>query len=149
MAHLIVRSYQTMDAQHAWPDPFHGLSGYERVRLLTAPPTWWERWTLCNPELSRVDRQAVLVELLLARRAAYDREFADRCGAARRARIAHCYETGQPFPYSREVLATTALQAWRAQREADDEREARLREAFYQRRLAPPVVTRQRTGRRR
>lgn len=43
------------------PDPFHGLSPFHRIQLLTLTPTWSERWRLCDPKLDAEQKRDVLL----------------------------------------------------------------------------------------
>lgn len=77
------------------PDPLDGLSGYERMKLLTMRPTWSERLRLCNPELSREEKRDLMIDVLYERREAYDRWFHARCQTIALQRAENRYATNE------------------------------------------------------
>lgn len=117
------------------PDPFHGLSAFHRIHLLTMPPTWSERWKLCDPGLDNDDKRDVLLDILFERRRAFDHQVDLRRRQTHAQRIEHFYKTNQPFPITDHALDSTSLKALVKERQLADSRETEIRMAYYARRL--------------
>jgi len=60
-------------------NPFINLSTYEKKLLLSMVPSSFERYRMADKRLSRDDREALILTILLERRALYERCFKGQC----------------------------------------------------------------------
>jgi hypothetical protein len=139
------RGYRKLLAQsrRALPDPLHGLSAYERQRILLMRPTWSERHRMCKPGQSREERQDTLLDILFERRDAYDREFHARCKrvAYERANNRYLYNEQHLTEFKPDI--TSALTAVRHRRDEQDLNEDHIRQEYLRRRKERAIQQKQ------
>lgn len=125
---FIVQSRQPL------PDPLHGLSAYERQKILLMRPTWSERHRMCLPSCTKEEKLEALLEILFERRDAYDREFHARCKTVEFERANNRYLYNEQHLTSFKPHITSALTAIQARRREQDEREQNIRADYFRRR---------------
>lgn len=136
MSNQVTRNYQRLvvRSRQALPDPLHGLSAYERQKLLLMPPTWSERHRMCKPARTKEERLDALIDILFERRHAYDREFHARCKRAELERANNRYLYNEQHLTEYKPAISTALSAVHAQRRDQDTREQHIRQEYQQQR---------------
>ena len=137
MSNQVTRSYQNLvgTSRTPLPDPLHGLSAFERQRLLLMRPTWSERHRMCQPNRSKEERTDTLLEILFERRHQYDVEFHARCKHAELERANNRYLYNEQHLTEFKPAITTALTAVHTQRREQDNREQHIRDQYQRERL--------------
>jgi len=136
MAHQLTRAYQKLiiPERRPLPDPLHGLSAFERQRLLLMRPTWSERHRMCLPGKDREERLEALLDILFERRHAYDREIHARCKRVELERANNRYLYNEQHLTQFKPAITSALTAVQAQRREQDQRELSIRDEYLRHR---------------
>ncbi|MBX9862397.1 MAG: hypothetical protein K2Y42_06545 [Hyphomicrobium sp.] len=136
MSNQVTRGYQDLVAQsrQPLPDPLHGLSAFERQKLLLMRPTWSERHRMCLPGRSKEERLDTLLEIMFERRHIYDKEFHTRCKLAELERANNRYLYNEQHLTEFKPAISTALRTIQDQRRAQDDREQHIRKDYLQRR---------------
>lgn len=116
------------------PDPLHGLSPYIRQKLLTMRPTWSERHRMAIPYATKEERLDVLIDILFERRAAYDREFHQRCKQAEYERANQRYLDNEQHLTDHRQHSSTALSAIKQRRHQQEAEEQHIRAEYFRRR---------------
>lgn len=114
-------------------DPLAGLSGWEKQQLILQPPTWSERWRMSEPFMGKEQRRELVLTILLERREAYDKAFAEKVQEATRRRAERRYQDGEQALTDFKWLSGTALRAAQEQRHRD-RHEGAYRDLVEQRR---------------
>lgn len=100
-------------------DPLEGLSAWEKRQLILQPPTWSERWRLCEPFLSREQREDLVRTILSERRETYERAFMQQLARAERLRAEIRYAEQTVHLTEFKLLATTAMKGAHRARTSD------------------------------
>ncbi len=136
--HLITRAHRNLiDRSPPYlelPDPFHGLTTFHRLQLLTMAPSWSERWRMGDPKLTKEQKRDLLIDILFERRKAFDHEMELRIQQAQAQRREHRFRTGQTVPLPAGTLTTTAMKNMARQRQLRDQKELEIRDAYFRRR---------------
>jgi len=150
MSNQVSRNYQRLVSQskQPLPDPLHGLSAFERQKLLLMRPTWSERHRMCKPSRSKEERLDALIDILFERRHAYDREFHARCKSAELERANNRYLYNEQHLTEFKPAISTALSAVQAQRREQDAREQSIRHDYLQQRAERQRQTPQKASKR-
>jgi hypothetical protein len=136
MNNQVTRTYQRLAPQSIkpLPDPLHGLSAFERQKLLLMRPTWSERHRMCAPNRSKEERLDTLINILFERRHAYDIEFHARCKHAELERANNRYLYNEQHLTDFKPAISTALSAVHTQRREQDAREQHIRQEYIRQR---------------
>lgn len=132
MTNQVIRNYQRLvsTSKQPLPNPLHGLSAFERQRILLMRPTWSERHRMCLPGRTREEQMDTLLDILFERRDAYDREFHARCKRAELERANNRYLYNEQHLTEFKPAISTALSAVQSQRREQDHREQHIREHY-------------------
>lgn len=138
----VTRAYQKLvvRSRKPLPNPLHGLSAFERQRILFMRPTWSERHRMCLPGKTREERLDTLLDILFERRHAYDVEFHARCKRLELERANNRYLYNEQHLTEFKPAISTALSAVQAQRREQDAREQHIRAEYQQRRAERQAI---------
>lgn len=138
MSNQVTRGFQSLigKSRQPLPDPLHGLSAFERQRLLLMRPTWSERHRMCQPGRSKEERLDTLLEILFERRHQYDVEFHARCKRVELERANNRYLYNEQHLTEFKPAITTALTVVNTQRRDRDARELHIRDEYQRNREA-------------
>lgn len=144
MSNQVTRGYErlVLRAKQPLPNPLHGLSAFERQRILFMRPTWSERHRMCKPGRSKEERLDTLLEILFERRHAYDLEFYARCKKVELERANNRYLYNEQHLTQFKPAISTALSAVNAQRREQDAREQHIRQEYVNQRASRTNETR-------
>ncbi len=136
MNNQVARGYQRLVSQsnQPLPNPLHGLSAFERRKILLMRPTWSERHRMCKPNRSKEERLDTLLDILFERRHAYDVEFHARCKQVELERANNRYLYNEQHLTQFKPAISTALKAVQLQREEQDAREQHIRQEYLRQR---------------